>query len=458
MSLRLKIVLALTLLAAGATAAIGVVSYTTTRHELQETVDRSLDDAARQFQRTPRIGDIDGDGDSGTPPIGGPGRDRPRSFQQVLYQKIDVDGNVQTSSEAYKLPVGDADLTVAASTDPNASARFNVTIDGEPYRMLTVKADRGAVQLARSLAESQRSVERILRSTLAAVVIVALLSAMLGLLIARQVTRRLLRLTSVAGEVAQTGRLDVAVPVDGGDETGQLGRAFSAMLAALQASKHEQHQLVQDASHELRTPLTSLRTNVSVLRRRYDQLPVESRDQLLADLDSETRELTDLVNELVELATDRRDDEPTQPVRVADVAERAAARARRRFGRDVVVTSDGSMVDGRPNGLERATQNLIDNACKFAPDGPIEVSVSAGTVVVRDHGPGLVEADIPQLFDRFYRSVDMRSKPGSGLGLSIVKSVVDSHGGTVFARNAPGGGAELGFTLPFVEPHRLRVS
>lgn len=314
--------------------------------------------------------------------------------------------------------------------------------------MLTVKADMGAVQLARSLAESQRSVERILRSTLIAVVIVALLSALLGLLIARQVTRRLLRLTTVAGEVAQTGRLDVAVPVDGGDETGQLGRAFSAMLAALQASKSEQHQLVQDASHELRTPLTSLRTNVSVLRRRYEQLPTDSRDQLLADMDSETRELTDLVNELVELATDRRDDEPVQPVRLLDVTERAAARARRRFGREVVIAADDSLVDGRPNGLERAIQNLIDNACKFAFDGPIEVSVNKGVVVVRDHGPGLVESDIPQLFDRFYRSVEMRSRPGSGLGLSIVKSVVENHGGTVFARNAVGGGAELGFTLP----------
>ena len=176
MSLRLKIVLALTLLASGATAAIGVVSYTTTRHELQETVDRSLDDAARQFQRQPSIGDIDGDADNRTPPIGspivGPGRDRPRSFQQVLYQKVGADGTVQASTGSYELPVGDTDLAIAASTNPNASARFDVTIDGEPYRMLTVKAETGAVQLARSLAESQRSVERILRSTLVAVVIV----------------------------------------------------------------------------------------------------------------------------------------------------------------------------------------------------------------------------------------------------------------------------------------------
>ena len=449
MTLRLKIVLALTLLAAGATAAIGIVSYTTIRHELEETVDKSLDEAARQFQRTPLLGDYNGAGaQPPDPPKDFPGRDRPRSFEQVLFQKIDAEGNVQISGQADELPVGDTDRAIAASTAPNASARFDVTIDGEEYRILTVKAENGAVQLARSLEESQRSLERILRSTLAAAVIVAVLSTLLGLLIARQVTRRLLRLTSVAGEVAETGRLDVAVPVDGGDETGQLGRAFSAMLAALQASKHEQHQLVQDASHELRTPLTSLRTNVSVLRRRYDELPVDSREQLLADLDSETRELTDLVNELVELATDRRDDELVQPVRLADIVERAAARARRRFGRNVVVTADDSVVDGRPNGLERATQNLIDNACKFAPNGPIEVTISAGSVGVRDHGPGVVPADIPQLFDRFYRSVAMRSQPGSGLGLSIVKSVVEGHGGTVFARNADGGGAELGYQLP----------
>ena len=445
MSLRLKIVLALTMLAVCATAAIGIVSFTSTQHEMEETVDRSLDAAAGQFQREPGLGDTDGDGD--VPPVR-PGFDRPRSFEQVLYQAIDASGVALTRNGSYALPVGDADIAIAASSDPGARTRYDVTIDGELYRMLTVKTDVGAVQLARSMAESQKSLSRILRSTLFAVAIVALSSALLGWLIARQVTRRLSRLTTAAGVVADTGRLDVEVPVDGGDETGQLGRAFSGMLAALQASRHEQHQLVQDASHELRTPLTSLRTNVAVLRRRYDSLPAESRDQLLADLDSETRELTDLVNELVELATDRRDDEPIQPVRLADVAERAAARARRRFGRDVVVEADETVVDGRPNGLERATQNLIDNACKFSPEGPIEVFISQGTVTVRDHGPGLVADDIPHLFDRFYRSVEMRSKPGSGLGLSIVKSVIDAHGGSVFAGSAAGGGAELGYTIP----------
>jgi two-component system sensor histidine kinase MprB len=448
-SLRLKIVLALTLLACGATAAIGFVSYRSTQHELEETVDKSLAAAARNLQERPSLGDPDGDGDEpGSTPSRPGHQDRPRSFEQVLYQVIDGDGTILYNGQSYELPVSERDLAVAASADDNASARYDTTIDGEPYRVLTVKSQFGTVQLARSLSESQKSAERILGSTVLSVAIVALLSALLGWLIARQVTRRLQHLTVAAGQVASTGRLDVPVPVDGADETGQLGRAFSGMLAALSASKREQHQLVQDAGHELRTPLTSLRTNVSVLRRRFEQLTPDSREQLLNDLDSETRELTDLVNELVELATDRRDDEAVQPVRLADVAERAAARARRRFGRDVVVTADETVIDGRPNGLERATQNLIDNACKFAPDGPIEVTVAGGTLRVRDHGPGLVADDIPHLFDRFYRSVEMRSKPGSGLGLSIVKSVVEQHGGTVHAGNAPGGGAELGFTLP----------
>ncbi|MEI7548667.1 MAG: HAMP domain-containing sensor histidine kinase [Actinomycetota bacterium] len=251
-----------------------------------------------------------------------------------------------------------------------------------------------------------------------------------------------------AGDASAVARLDVDVPIDGRDETGQLGRAFSGMLSALHTSKQEQHQLVQDASHELRTPLTSLRTNVSVLRRRFAKLDDQSRDQLLADLDSETRELTDLVNELVELATDRRDDEPVQAVRLGDPAERAAARSRRRFNRDVIVTADDSTTDGRPNAIERAAQNLIDNACKFAADGPVEVTIIDGRLTVRDHGPGLHEVDVPHLFDRFYRSVEMRSKPGSGLGLAIVKSVVDAHGGEVFAENASDGGAEIGFVLP----------
>ena len=225
--------------------------------------------------------------------------------------------------------------------------------------MLTMKFRDGAVQLARSVQENNTTLDRIFGSTLLAVVLVALSSMLLGWFIALTVTRRLERLALVAGEVASTGRLDVDVPVDGRDEPGRLGRAFSGMLDALHRSKREQQQLVQDAGHELRTPLTSLRTNVSVLRRRFDNLPADAREQLLNDLDSETRELTDLVNELVELATESRDDEVVQTVSLADIAEKVVGRARRRFVGSIELVADDSLVEGRPQAIERAMQNLV---------------------------------------------------------------------------------------------------
>jgi two-component system sensor histidine kinase MprB len=456
--LRLKIILALTLIGVSATAAIGVVTYSNTRHQLLSAVERSLNDAAQSMRDRPAIGDPDHDGDGTVKPGGsnGSGVDRPRSFEQVLVQTLNGRGDIVLQPRSGALPVSDADRLVAGSNSTAAASRHDASVEGEPFRMLTVKFRDGAVQLARSVQENNTTLDRIFGSTLLAVVLVALSSMLVGWFIALTVTRRLERLALVAGEVASTGRLDVDVPVDGSDETGRLGRAFSGMLDALHRSKREQQQLVQDAGHELRTPLTSLRTNVSVLRRRFDNLPADAREQLLNDLDSETRELTDLVNELVELATESRDDEVVQTVDLGDLAEKVVGRARRRFAGSIELVTDGSLVEGRPQAIERAMQNLVGNACKFAPDGTIEVAVHAGAFVVRDHGPGLLADDVPHLFDRFYRSVSMRSKPGSGLGLSIVKSMADAHGGTVFADNEHRSdgtidGAKIGFELPLAE-------
>jgi two-component system, OmpR family, sensor histidine kinase MprB len=450
MSLRWKIAAALMLLAGLAAATIGASTYRSTRHELNEVIDQSLDNAARAsisagvFQPNGRP---DGDGS----PIGGPPRQdgpRRRGFDQVLVQVLDAEGNVILAPSAGELPVSEQQRALIAAGG-GRSLRQGFELDGESYRSLTVPLGLGAVQFARSTEETTRALAEIRRNTLFAVLVVMGLAAATGLIIGRQVTKRLRRLTSAAGQVASTGRLDIAVPTEGGDETGQLGRAFGGMLAALADSKAQQHQLIQDAGHELRTPLTSLRTNVAVLRR-FEQLDAHERERMLADLDSETKELTALVNELVELATEQRDDEPRQVVRLGDVVERAAARTRRRTAREVHVVADDSHVDIRSAAVERAVQNLLDNAVKFAPAGAVDVTVSAGTVTVRDHGRGIPESDLPQIFDRFFRSVESRSQPGSGLGLSIVRSIVESHGGDVFARNAEpaGSGAEIGFSLP----------
>ena len=115
------------------------------------------------------------------------------------------------------------------------------------------------------------------------------------------------------------------------------------------------------------------------------------------------------------------------------------------------VGADDTVVIGRPLALERAVGNLIENALKFDEQGPVAVACSQGRVEVVDRGPGFDEEDLPLVFDRFYRSTAARSRPGSGLGLSIVADIVAQHGGEVYARNRDGGGAVVGFTLP-VDP------
>jgi two-component system sensor histidine kinase MprB len=220
------------------------------------------------------------------------------------------------------------------------------------------------------------------------------------------------------------------------------------MLAALTRSRDQQQRLVQDAGHELRTPLTSLRTNIDTLRR-YPDLAGEPRERILGDLSSELRELSALVDELVALAVDRYDDEPEQTVALDQLAERAADRARRRSGRDIVVDAAPAPVVARPQALLRAVGNLLDNAVKFSPDAkPIEVTVRPGSLEVRDHGLGIAAEDLPYVLDRFYRALGARSLPGSGLGLAIVRQVVEGAGGTVQVANHPDGGAVFALRLP----------
>ena len=269
----------------------------------------------------PGLSPGDGVGDEEANGVGAP----PRVFDLVLAQIIDSDGSIVRSPPSGDLPVDDSDRAVASGSSGTRGPR-DVTVEGEPYRLLTIPVEGGgAVQVARSARETERALAAIRSRTLQSVALVIIGAAFLGWLIGRQVTRRLVRLTQAADDVAATGRLDVEVPVSGSDETGRLGSAFNGMLGALARSRDQQQQLVQDAGHELRTPLTSLRTNVSVLRR-LESLAPDARAQLLDDLDSETKELSALVNELVELATDRRDDEPAQDCDLQVLCELAAAR------------------------------------------------------------------------------------------------------------------------------------
>jgi two-component system sensor histidine kinase MprB len=200
--------------------------------------------------------------------------------------------------------------------------------------------------------------------------------------------------------------------------------------------------------------------------RRIAELSPDARDRLIDDLQGETRELSHLVDELVELALSGRADEAEEPLELAAVVRRAAERVQRRTGREVRVDADASMVRGGRQALERAVSNLLENAAKFDRDGaePVEVHVHQGAVTVCDRGPGIAADDAERVFDRFYRAGTARGMPGSGLGLAIVRDVAEAHGGTVFARPRTGGGAAVGFTvdrsrlLPISEPEHVEAS
>ena len=460
-NLRTRFALAFATVAAAVAATVGLLSY----HAASERIDQEIDNSLRSAT----VALADGQTDVLTPPPNGRG-DRRGQPRPMVAQIVAPDGTVTALGTAVgtALPVTDRVRAIAASGSTSRGGVDVVEVDiaggdgdrdgdGDrgPYRIMTTRLDggRGALQVGVDVEQTEHVLSGMANEIALASTLVLLVAAGAGYLLARRITRRLEGLAGVAEEVSLHGGIDRQVAVEGDDEVGRLSASFNTMLGRLAAARDAQERLIQDAAHELRTPLTSLRTNASVLRRFADLSP-DARIRLVEDVQGETRELSHLVDELVELALARRPDEVEQPVDLAALAGGVAGRVQRRTGRRIDLDADGSVVRGRRQGLERAVGNLLENAVKFDGDGrePIGVEIRRGRVTVSDRGPGIDPADADRVFDRFYRADRARGLPGSGLGLSIVHDIAAAHGGTVFAGMRPGGGAAVGFT---VDPDRL---
>jgi two-component system sensor histidine kinase MprB len=275
----------------------------------------------------------------------------------------------------------------------------------------------------------------------------------LGLLVGRTVLRPLNSFTREVEKLAETTDVSQRLDPGGPDELGRLRRAFNRLLLALDTSRESQRQLVLDASHELRTPLTSLRTNMEVARR-LEELAPDERQVLISDVLTQMDELTTLVGGLAELARGEQPELTTGPflldLLVLEAADVATTHGRSR-GVVFQTTVAPCWVSGSRPRIERAVDNLLDNALKWSPDGGVvEVTCAEGTLFVRDHGPGVDPSDAAFIFDRFYRAPGARGRPGSGLGLAIVAQVAREEGGTVNVFQAEGGGALFRFSLPVV--------
>jgi two-component system, OmpR family, sensor histidine kinase MprB len=380
----------------------------------------------------------------------------PTQYYQIVAEDGTTRGNIGLQI--------DPRVTAVANGTGGAFLR-DVEVGSSRFRELTFpmpvsvagQQESGAVQLARPL-DGIQSILQNLRLVLLLVCAGGIaLAAVLGRLAAKPVLSPLAEVAATAQHISETEDLSSRIRVHADDEVGELARRFNAMIERLQGSRaaldesvRAQRQLVADASHELRTPITSLRTNIEVLLEQGDRLTEEDRHRLLADVLEQSEELSALIGDVIELARGDLPITSAEDVQLDRIVEESLARARRDFPHvRFVSTLDPVIVEGVPERLYRAVNNLIDNAAHHSPpDGVVEVSVDRSGVRVRDHGNGIDEADLPYVFDRFFRGANSRHRQGSGLGLAIVRQTATQHGGSIEAANAPDGGAVFTLRLP----------
>jgi two-component system OmpR family sensor kinase len=276
----------------------------------------------------------------------------------------------------------------------------------------------------------------------------------------------------VAARAFASGNHQVRAQVEGPRETRLVAEAFNHMatevdnaLDELKAEEQRKTQFVSDVSHELRTPLTAIRGAAETLL--DGGVEKEDQERFLSTIALEAERLGRLANDLLTL---QRIEGATGelPLRLVDLrlsADRAAAMLEPLLeDREVTLSVNGRvpLVLGDIDRLQQVVLNLIDNASRIVGKGGhvvVELTAEGDRAVlsVIDDGPGIPEADLPRLFDRFYRAEPSRTRAsgGAGLGLAIVRAIITAHGGRIEAANVPGGGARMTVVLPAIaeEPH-----
>ena len=364
----------------------------------------------------------------------------------VLLQVFDDNRRIWASN-VEPLPILPENLLVAQR---KISSRISTTeIAGYRMRVLTLplRTPGRAAMVARPMDEVDAQLAGLWRMSIQIFVIGVAGSGLIGFVVAGRVVRPVRRLTEAATRVAETQNVDQPIDIKRDDEFGQLASSFNEMLGALSLSREQQHRLVTDASHELRTPITSLRTNLEYMQRN-SSIEGDERRLILDDVLFELDELTGLVTELVDLATDQHHMGEAECIELDELVDAVVQRHRRRTSYNIVYTATSSQIIAAPALVERAVSNMVDNALKWnPPDSSVQVRVENGSVIVSDNGPGIPVEEHEQVFERFYRTEGARSLPGSGLGLSIVRHVAESFGGQarIIDDGQPGTSIELSF-------------
>jgi signal transduction histidine kinase len=368
---------------------------------------------------------------------------------------------------------GEDDRIVAASTrewvgqDAEDKTEFELALPvlGSAGRKL------GTVYVGRSLAQQradQAFLASVTRALVSAGLLVALLSAALGVLLSRSISRPLLEVSQAANRVAQ-GDYNVRVSVKGRDELSVLANAFNRMAEGMAEIEKLRRYLVANISHDLRTPLTVLSGYLEgllsgqIADRRSAELSFEA-------MQAEVQHLQQMVEALRQISVldgsgRRLHRLPVHPATLVQDAVKRFTAITREKGIELVTDApeDLPVVAVEQESLAQALQNLLENALHHTPTGGT-ITVSAGVaahqtdtpthvwIAVQDTGEGIPPDHLPYIFERFYRVEAARSREDgrTGLGLSIVKAVVEAQGGQVHAESegVPGRGSKVTIMLP----------
>jgi signal transduction histidine kinase len=327
----------------------------------------------------------------------------------------------------------------------------------------TVQLDDGTiVQVGKSTDARQDLLARFragLGLVTLSIVVIALTGGWLATQSALQPIRRLIL---AVGRIVRTGRTNERVPVaEASDAIGELTMLYNAMLDKIEGLVTGMRGALDNVSHDLRTPLTRLRgTAEMALAAPAD---VDRYRDALADCVEETDHVLVMLNTLMDISEAESGAMPLQrePVRLADVVERAAA-----LYRDVAEakgvsltaeTANAVVVSGDRIRLEQVAANLIDNAVKYTPPGghvSVDIVPDGPNAILRVHdtGPGVPDDELPRIWDRLFRGDSSRATRGLGLGLSLVKAVVEAHGGSVSVKSQAGHGSTFTVSLPAQPP------
>jgi two-component system OmpR family sensor kinase len=339
-------------------------------------------------------------------------------------------------------------------------------LSGQTEYRLIVKplGDEAAVVVAMPLTDVKATQHRLL---LIEGVVSGLVLAAIGVAaywLTRRELRPLERMAQKSRAIAAGDLSQRVEPDDPRTEVGQLGDALNTMLAEIErafaermAAEERLRQFVADASHELRTPVTSIRGFAELFRRGAGERPADLAN-VMRRIEQEGERMGELVEELLLLARlDQGLPLEREPVEMAVVVEAAVDAARAADpARPIAVDAHGPLVVlGAESRLRQVVDNLLTNARVHTPAGtPVHVRLASederAVLEVSDEGPGVPAEEADRIFERFHR-IDRsraRSQGGVGLGLAIVRSVVETHGGTVVYRPRPGGGSVFQVSLP----------